>query len=195
MSKGSARLSISQLSDGERSFLAILGDMVRRLALANPDLDDPLQGYGIVLIDELELHLHPTWQRRIVANLRDTFPNIQFIGTTHSPFVIQALRPGELINLDPEEFGEYSDKSIEDIAEHVMGIELPQKSDRYLRMISAAEEYFFLLQRGDSLPDDIERAASRLSELSTPFSDDPAFHALLKLEREMRSDRGGRATD
>ena len=189
--KGDSRLSANQLSDGERSFIAILGDMVRRLALANPDIDDPLQGHGVVLIDELELHLHPTWQRQIVAKLRETFPNIQFIATTHSPFVIQALRPGELINLDPDEFGEYSDKSIEDIAETVMGVDLPQKSERYREMMRAAETYFRLLRTPNGDPSEIAVAERRLNELSVPFSDDPAFQALLKLERETRRGGGG----
>ena len=192
--KGGSRLSISQLSDGERSFIAILGDMVRRLALANPDLDDPLQGHGVVLIDELELHLHPTWQRQIVENLRETFPNIQFIGTTHSPFVIQALRPGELVNLDPDEFAEYADKSIEDIAENVMGVDLPQKSERYRRMMSAAEKYFRLLRTPGALAGDVDAAELQLNMLSEPFSDDPAFQALLKIERETGRGGGGGAT-
>ncbi len=89
--KGDSRLSINQLSDGERSFIAILGDMIRRLALANPDLDDPLQGHGVVLIDELELHLHPTWQRQIVGNLRETFPNIEPV-PGGEPIVGQSVR-------------------------------------------------------------------------------------------------------
>ena len=192
--KGDSRLSTNQLSDGERSFIAILGDMVRRLALANPDMDDPLQGHGVVLIDELELHLHPTWQRQIIEKLGETFRNIQFIGTTHSPFVIQALRPGELINLDPDEFGEYSDKSIEDIAETVMGVYLPQKSERYREMMRAAETYFRLLRIPNGNPSEIAGAERRLNELSVPFSDDPAFQALLKLERETRRG-GGRGSD
>ena len=191
--KGDSRLSINQLSDGERSFIAILGDMIRRLALANPDLDDPLQGHGVVLIDELELHLHPTWQRQIVGNLRETFPNIQFIGTTHSPFVIQALRPGELINLDPDERSGYADKSIEDIAENVMGIDLPQKSIRYGEMMRAAEKYFHLLRTPGALPRDVDAAERQLNMLSEPFSDDPAFQALLKIERETRRGGGGGA--
>src|SRR5207244_596619 len=105
-------------------------------------LANPLHGAGVVLIDELELHLHPRWQREVSQKLRGTFPNVQFIATTHSPFVIQSLRPGELINLDPEEFGEYADKSIEDIAENVMGVEVPQRSERYSQMMNAAQEYF-----------------------------------------------------
>ena len=192
--KGVHRLSLSQLSDGERSFIAIVGDMVRRLVLANPDLADPLNGHGVVLIDELELHLHPTWQREVVEKLRATFPNIQFIGTTHSPFVIQSLRPGELINLDPDEFSEYADKSIEDIAENVMGVEVPQKSERYREMMRAAEEYFRVLREPDACAEDVDAAERRLNELAAPFSDDPAFQALLELERETHSGGGGNAT-
>lgn len=192
--KDNTRLSINQISDGERSFIAILGDMVRRLALANPDLDNPLQGHGIVLIDELELHLHPTWQRQIVENLRETFPNIQFIGTTHSPFVLQSIQPGELINLDPEEFGEYANKSIEDIAENVMGVELPQKSERYREMMNAAETYFRLLRSTGENTAELAEAEQLLNELSVRYSDDPAFQALLKLERETQSGGGGNET-
>lgn len=191
VSKSGARLSLQQLSDGERSFIAMLGDLVRRLSLANPELANPLEGYGIVLIDELELHLHPRWQREVVEKLRGCFPNIQFIATTHSPFVIQSLRPGELITLDPEEFGEYADRSVEDIAEHVMGVEVPQKSERYLEMMKAAEEYYRLLR---GAPDQAQEAEARLAELAVRFSDDPAYLALLKLERAARKgdDRAAR---
>ena len=182
--KAGATLDLSQLSDGERSLLAIVCDLGRRLALANPLLDAPLHGAGVVLIDELELHLHPKWQRDVTEKLRATFPNIQFIATTHSPFVIQGLRPGELINLDPKEVAEYADQSIEDIAEHVMGVNLPQKSMRYLQMMEAAEKYYRLLRTPGALPRDVADAERQLDELSEPFSDDPAFQALLKLERE-----------
>ena len=185
--KNGEALDLSQLSDGERSFLAMVCDLGRRLALANPLLDNPLQGAGVVLIDELELHLHPKWQREVREKLCSTFPNIQFIATTHSPFVIQALRPGELINLNPEEFGEYADRSIEDIAETVMGVALPQKSVRYLNMMAAAEEYFRLLRDSSGNPAKLAEAKQLLNKLSVPFSDDPAFMALLKLEWETLS--------
>lgn len=193
--KKNVTLDLTQLSDGERSFLAMVCDLGRRLALANPDADDPLLGSGVVLIDELELHLHPRWQREICEKLRNTFPNIQFIGTTHSPFVIQAVKAGELINLDPEEFGEYADRSIEDIAENVMGVELPQKSQRYYKMIEAATEYYRLLRTRSALPDEIYEAERKLSILSEPFSDDPAFQALLRIERETQASGGGGAAD
>jgi predicted ATPase len=194
LTKGTQRLSLDQLSDGERSLLAIVADLVRRLSLANPVIEDPLQGAGVVLIDEIELHLHPTWQRTVVEKLRTTFPNVQFIATTHSPFVIQSLRPGELINLDPDEFGEYADKSIEDIAENVMGVDVPQKSERYRQMMAAAEAYFRLLRDPEAIAADVDAAEQRLNELVAPFSDDPAFQALLKLERETQRGGGGDAT-
>jgi hypothetical protein len=191
VNKAGQGLYLDQLSDGERSLLAIVADLVRRLSLANPEIADPLQGAGVVLIDEIELHLHPTWQRKVVENLRTTFPNIQIIATTHSPFVIQSLRAGELINLDPDEFAEYADKSIEDIAQEVMGVEVPQKSERYRQMMEAAEEYFRLLRAPGAAVADIGAVEQRLNELAAPFSDDPAFQALLKVERETR---GGNAT-
>lgn len=58
------------------------------MAIANPSLDDPLQGDGVVLIDELELHMHTSWQRKVISMLKKTFPNIQFIITTHSPQIL-----------------------------------------------------------------------------------------------------------
>lgn len=83
------QLPVRQLSDGERGTLALVLDLTRRLAQANPGLEDPAaNGPGVVLIDEVDLHLHPKWQREIVRNLPDAFPKLQFIATTHSPQVI-----------------------------------------------------------------------------------------------------------
>lgn len=89
--KAGQTLSIQQLSDGEKCALAMLGDLARRLSLANPESENPLLGGGIVLIDEVELHMHPSWQQMIVPTLHKVFPNIQFIITTHSPVVLGGL--------------------------------------------------------------------------------------------------------
>ncbi|MDO4336950.1 MAG: AAA family ATPase [Eubacteriales bacterium] len=86
--KGNIRLNVSQMSDGEKCTLALLGDLARRLTLANPNKENPLLGEGIVLIDEIELHMHPSWQRKVLSTLKTTFPNIQFIVTTHSPIIL-----------------------------------------------------------------------------------------------------------
>jgi predicted ATP-binding protein involved in virulence len=185
--KGNVPLGIEQLSDGERSFLAMVVDISRHLAQANPTSKNPLDdGEGVVLIDELELHLHPKWQRAVVEQLQTTFPRLQFITTTHSPFVIQSLKQGQLIDFDPNTFdSEYSDKSIEDITETVMGVKMPQKSDRYQRMIATAEKYFRILRQANPQSADESQSIRRqLDALTEPFSDDPAYVALLRLERE-----------
>ena len=97
-------LDIRQLSDGERGLLALILDLARRLSLANPKLEDPLRdGEAVVLIDELDLHLHPGWQRTIVEKLTTTFPNCQFIATTHSPQIIGECDPAGLILLTKED--------------------------------------------------------------------------------------------
>lgn len=88
VTKGEWTLYVDQLSDGEKCLLAMVGDLARRLAMANPFADDPLKGGGVVLIDEIELHLYPAWQRHIVPALEKTFPNCQFIVSTHSPAVL-----------------------------------------------------------------------------------------------------------
>jgi len=85
-------LNVAQLSQGEKSLMALVGDLARRLAMMNPTLGNPLQGEGVVMIDEVEMHLHPRWSRSLINNLCQTFPNCQFILTTHSPLVISDSR-------------------------------------------------------------------------------------------------------
>lgn len=85
--KNKEKLRVDQLSDGEKCLFAMVGDLARRLAIANPKRDKPLEGEGIVLIDEIDLHLHPEWQRMVISKLTETFPNCQFIISTHSPQV------------------------------------------------------------------------------------------------------------
>ena len=80
--------TVNQLSDGEKGILALFGDLARRLAIANPQEESPLKSKAIVLIDEIDLHLHPRWQREVIQKLPKLFPNCQFILTTHSPQVL-----------------------------------------------------------------------------------------------------------
>jgi predicted ATP-binding protein involved in virulence len=84
---------IRQMSDGEKCLLALIGDLARRIAIANPSLSDPLKGEGVILIDEIDLHLHPAWQRMVVPKLNNIFPNCQFIISTHSPLVLGEIEP------------------------------------------------------------------------------------------------------
>lgn len=87
--KAGKELSLEQLSDGERGLIALVFDLTRRLAIANPNCEDPIaEGEALVLIDEIELHLHPKWQRNVLHRLCDTFKSCQFVVTTHSPQVL-----------------------------------------------------------------------------------------------------------
>ncbi|HDT6525996.1 AAA family ATPase [Klebsiella aerogenes] len=91
LTKKGIELDAQQLSQGEKTILTLVGDLSRRLSLLNPNLQNPFEGKGIVLIDEIDLHLHPAWQQRIVERLLTTFPNIQFILSTHSPQVLSTV--------------------------------------------------------------------------------------------------------
>ena len=100
-----ARELFSQMSDGQRLLVGLVTDLVRRVCLLNGSqlkertlLDTP----GLVLIDEIDLHLHPKWQRQIVPALKKIFPKIQFFATTHSPQVIGECKPEEIVLLTPQ---------------------------------------------------------------------------------------------
>jgi len=97
VNKNDRELIVNQLSDGERNLLALVGDLARRLAIVYPNLDKPTEGETVVLIDEIEQHLHPGWQREVIPKLTHTFPNCQFIVTTHSPQVISSVREVHLL--------------------------------------------------------------------------------------------------
>ena len=86
-------LPFSALSDGYRNVIKIILDIATRMCILNPYLKGEAlkMTHGVVVIDELDLSLHPTWQRRIIQILKTLFPKIQFICATHSPFIIQSL--------------------------------------------------------------------------------------------------------
>lgn len=101
INKGTTKLNVRYLSEGERGILALVLDLARRLSLANPRLENPLaEGKAIVLIDEIDLHLHPSWQRSIVGKLTRTFPKCQFIATTHSPQILGEVPAENIILLE-----------------------------------------------------------------------------------------------
>lgn len=87
----SQEFSIEQLSAGYRHLLALILDFARRLAQANPRWENPLEAPGILLIDEIELHLHPKWQQTVIPRLREVFPNTQLVVATHSPQVLTTV--------------------------------------------------------------------------------------------------------
>ena len=126
INKGKEEFSLDQLSDGEKNLITLVGDIARRLAIANPNSKDPLKGDGIILIDEIDLHLHPKWQRLIIPQLTKVFTNCQFIITTHSPQVLSHVMPRSLFLLKninnklsyskaAESYGMNTDRILEDL--------------------------------------------------------------------------------
>lgn len=183
-----SQLRIEQLSDGYRTTLAMVMDIASRMAEANPYMQDPLNTSGIILIDEVDLHLHPEWQRKFLAALTNTFPKIQFIVSTHSPFIVQSIDNGKLVNLDYKH-SDYNnrlknDYSIEDIVEQIMGVPLPSRSARLQEMYDVAKKYYDLLENTDkSTQNEIDSLKQKLDELVSPFSENVAYHAFLERQR------------
>lgn len=134
-----AVVPVRQLSDGERGSLTLVLDLSRRLAQANPKMADPsAEAEAVVLIDEIDLHLHPKWQRQIVRNLISTFSRCQFITTTHSPQVI----------------GEVEHSRIQIIADgqvysptHSFGVDSSRVLEEIMNATSRAEEVQALLSQ------------------------------------------------
>ena len=181
MDKQGVTLNLSQLSDGERSFLALVSDLGRRLALANPLLENPLDGAGVVLIDELELHLHPKWQLEVVEKLRSAFPNIQFIVTTHSPFILQTAREGEVMKLDGDLAVEPAGRTLEEVARLVMDVTNTDRSPRHQKMLDTARRYLALVDEAKAAqPARRDQIQHELVEMLAPFTDNPAYTALLE---------------
>ncbi len=176
-------IEFSALSDGYRNVIKIVTDIATRMCILNPYLGADVLRLtpGVVIIDELDLSLHPTWQRRIVRILKTIFPQVQFVCATHSPFIIQSLEEGELIALDNDIDEPYSGESIEDIAENIMDVSTAKYSEKKEAMYYAAEEYFQALN-GDATQERMDELKERLDVLSAEYSDNPAYNAYMKLK-------------
>ena len=181
-------MALSMLSDGYRNIIRLSADIAYRAIKLNPHLgiNAVKETEGVVLIDEIDMHLHPKWQKTIIDDFKRTFPKIQFIVTTHSPFIVQSLRADELINLDVHLGETPYTKSIEEIAETEMQVENVQRSQRFLKMQQLASDYFDLIEQGKDSTNDpqTEKIKDQLDEIELEFSHDPVYVALMKAERK-----------
>jgi predicted ATP-binding protein involved in virulence len=173
-------MPFSDLSDGFQNIIRLAADIAYRAIVLNPHLGTQavLETEGVVLIDELDMHLHPTWQKNVIADLKKTFPNIQFIITTHSPFIVQSLKADEVLNLDKNRLS--ADPETLSLEENAlfMGIE-DSNSTKFSRKAKVAEQYLELINKEGAFVDSSEE----LEEMLLEFSDDPVFIAKLKMER------------
>jgi predicted ATP-binding protein involved in virulence len=168
------------LSDGLRTMAGMVAEIAYRCVILNGHLgaEAVRESRGLVLIDELDMHLHPNWQRRVVADLKKAFPNLQFVVTTHSPFIVQSLSSLELINLDHASDVQPKDLRLEDVATEVMNVESPLSIDNQ-RAEQLALTYLQELHTAD------QETSDKLAVLEDAVSD-PGLRAILRMERLLK---------
>jgi predicted ATP-binding protein involved in virulence len=164
-------VTVNQLSDGEKCLIAMLGDLARRMAIANPQNPDPLKGNGVIIIDEIDLHLHPQWQRFVVPKLLEVFPNCQFFISTHSPNIITHVQPESLHFMEQTEMGikfhpvqESYGKNVDRILEDLMGLETTRPQE----IAEALKDIYEQISHNQ-----LEAAKNKINDLRAKIQDDP----------------------
>jgi len=173
---GGQSVPTSALSEGYRSILAFGGDLLWRLITTYPESQDPLIEQGVVLIDELDIHLHPRWQREIAGWLRDQFPNVQFFIATHSPYIAADAGEDALTLRFISENGKSSAKPIEDI--YAMDVERALTGDAFNVESPYSPDTQSKIDRYDSL--------LRKTEANRTEQEDFEFQVLRKFMGEVR---------
>lgn len=161
-------------SDGIIAFTEMVAEIAYRCVVLNGYLAEEsiIKTKGVVMIDELDIHLHPNWQKVVIEDLKVAFPNLQFVATTHSPFIVQSLNSNELINLDRISDVNFSDLSLGDVATNIMGVNSNFSKQNELKYQQAKE----ILQ--DIKSGKNECIANEIEKIS-----DPALRAFLELNR------------
>lgn len=173
-------LPLSLQSDGIVTHTSMVAEIAYRCIMLNAHrgINAVKESRGVVMIDEIDLHLHPTWQKQVVNDLKRAFPNIQFVATTHSPFIVQSLKSDELINLDKISDVQPMDLSLEEVAGDIMGVDDVYANEN-TRMENISSEYFVTLSELKKGNRDSEM---KLDELEAKVSD-PSIRAFLKMKR------------
>lgn len=163
--------TVDQLSDGEKCLMALVGDIARRLSICNVKSKTPLKGRGVIMIDEIDMHLHPKWQGMVVPKLLEVFPNCQFLISTHSPHVLTRVQPENirLMKIDGEEMrankvDESYGKTANRILEDLMGLE----STRPAEIEERLDELYEMIESGD-----LKDALDEINDLRTTIGSDP----------------------
>ena len=173
----------TQLGYGYQSMLSWVIDLCKRMFEKYPDSDNPLQESAVVLIDEIDLHLHPKWQRDIIAIISNVFRNVQFIVTTHSPLVIQSMnevnlyvlrRQGEKLTAERSPINNFSGWTVEEILRETMKMDNDVYSDVY-------QKYFQMFDEGLD-QDDKEKAENAYQVLTEILHPQNPERRLLKLQ-------------
>lgn len=182
------RVNYEMMSSGFKAMVNIVSEIAYRCIMLNEWLGENAvkQTPGIVLIDEIDLYLHPHWQQHVLRDFNEAFPNIQFIVTTHSPFIVQSVESKNLITLDTQTDNiSPSNRGIEEIASVEMGLADMLRSKKYREQKALAEQYFNLVKEGKEGSVDIQEVQEKLRQLEIEASlfHDPAYEAFLLLNK------------
>ncbi|MGV2939602.1 AAA family ATPase [Mesobacillus sp. LC4] len=198
---GEQRIPLRMMSSGYRSIIGMVADIAYRMAILNPQLreDAIKETPGVIVIDELDLHLHPRWQWKIVEDLKRTFPKVQFIATTHAPIIISSCSDIEIINLHEENNHIESSKEsnpygwqVEDTLTDIM--DTYSRSPEVQKEIDELEELYSLKALGKLDSDQINSLKEKAKKLLTLLPEgDPAvtlarIDAIGKLAKERVDD-------
>ncbi len=143
------KVRLKELGYGYQTCLSWLADLMKRQFDRYPDSENPLAEPAIVLVDELDLHLHPEWQRQIIQFLTKQFPRIQFIVTSHSPLVVQSAdqlnlvlleKVGDQVTIRQPQMTTYKGWTVEEILDELMGLEERTQSEEYLKWTKQFEQ-------------------------------------------------------
>ena len=192
-------LALDQLGGGYQIVLALAADLARRMALGNPHCADPLGSEAVVLIAEVDLHLHPKWQQRILVDLRRTFPNTQFIVSTHSPQVLTTVPPEQIVELYREKGRTLAGRpsaptfgaEAGDVLFTVMRVDErpPAEHNEFVKKLG---EYMRLVEDGRGRSEEAKALRNELEYLSAR---DPALDAAdMEMERQEVFERMGKAS-
>jgi predicted ATP-binding protein involved in virulence len=176
----------SNMSDGLKAMLNLVAELAFRCVILNGFLEEKavLETEGVVLIDELDMHLHPTWQRHVVDDLKKAFPKIQFIVTTHSPYIVQSIGQHELINLESGNLDlNPKDLPINKIATDIMGVIKINSDDFEERHEDALETLERLaLQNGEINQTDYSKLKQIIDGILLTDAADPVYRAYLEVK-------------
>lgn len=186
---------MNNLSAGYKIVCSMVADMAYRCLQLNTPLNDddnPIERtYGLVLIDELDMHLHPLWQRHIVNDLMLCFPRIQFITTTHSPFIVQSLKKEQIIALNEVKITKNPSESNIDTSIRFMGVENMYGKD-FNDQTTLARQFYSLLRQKDVDPAEIRRVHA---EYQQRYGDDAVLLARMNLMETITYERICHETD
>ena len=178
-----SRHHFSYMSDGLQSMINIVSEIAHRCIELNGCLGHNAVKMtpGVVMIDEIDLYLHPHWQKHVLQDLTKAFPMIQFIVSTHSPFIVQSLQEGQLVSFDDNVLtsGEPFREGLEDNTSERLGLQQDIRSKRFNEMVDVATRLFEAADNGSANKDELK---AKLDKIEAEFSDDPAYLALIRTE-------------